>query len=310
VGHAQQSALPVIAVVNGGSPEGGERYAAAFRLGLSAFGYTDGGNVSVEYHWLEGRYDRVPALLADWVRRRVAVIATPGSATAALAAKAATADIPIVFGVGDDPVGLGLVVSLNRPGGNVTGVNFFANEAVSKRMGLLHELVPKVGRMAILVNPDDFVTGTVEAARAQETASAMGLSIDVLKASTGNEIEQTFATMVGEGIVALVVGGSGYFASRRVQLATLALRHKIATAYANRAIVEVGGLMSYGADLAQMFYQVGAYAAQILWNTKPTDLPVFQQSNRFEFIINLQTAHALGIDVPPGLLALADEVIE
>jgi putative ABC transport system substrate-binding protein len=310
VGRAQQSARPVIGMVNAGSAEtGGALYATAFRLGLSEFGFTDGQNLSIEYQWLGGRYDHLPALVADWVRRRVAVIATPGSATAALAAKAATSDIPIVFGIGDDPVGLRLVASFNRPGGNATGINFFANEAVPKRMGLLHELVPKVSRMAMLVNPDEFVTGTVEAARAQEAASAMGLSIDVLKASTNSEIEQAFATMVGEGIAALVVAGSGYFASRRVQLATLASRYGIAAAYANRAVVQVGGLMSYGTDLTQMFHQVGAYAGQILRGAKPADLPVVQ-STRFEFAINLTTAKTLGIEIPPGLLAIADEVIE
>jgi putative ABC transport system substrate-binding protein len=307
--RAQQATMPVVGFINGGAPDPAARFTAAFRAGLTESGYVDGRNVVVEYHWLEGQYDRIPGLVADLVRRRVAVIATPGILPAALAAKAATSTIPIVFGIGDDPVGLGLVASLNRPGGNVTGMNFFANEAVPKRLGLLHELVPKASRVAMLTNPSDFATLSVEAPRAQDSARAIGWSIDVLKASTTREIEQAFATMDREGIVALVVAGSGYFTSRRVQLATLATRYRIAAAYANRAIVEVGGLMSYGTDLAHMFHQVGAYAGQILKGTNPADLPVVQ-STRFEFVINSQTARALDLDLPPTLLAIADEVIE
>jgi putative ABC transport system substrate-binding protein len=239
----------------------------------------------------------------------VAVIATPGTYDGALAAKTATATIPIVFGVGENPVSLGLVASLSRPGGNVTGVNFFSNEAVPKRLGLLHDLVPRATRITVLVNPGTLI-GTEGTLRESENAARlMGLSIDILKASTSREIEAAFATLARDGAEALFVAGDGYFVSRRVQFAILAAHHHIPVAYGNRDFVEVGGLMSYGADVPDMFRQVGAYTGRILKGTKPADLPVVQ-STRFEFLINMQAARALGIDVSPGLLAIADEVIE
>jgi putative ABC transport system substrate-binding protein len=307
--RAQQSAMPVIGFVSARSPEGSAHLAATFRKGLNETGTVEGQNVIVEYHWLDGRFDQLPSLMADLVRRRLAVIATPGSNLAAQAAKAATATIPVVFGVGEDPVKLGLVSSLARPGDNATGINFFAQEAAAKRLGLLHELVPKAVRIAVLVNPAN--TPATEAALRDipEAARAIGLQIQILKASTSREIEEAFATLVREQAEALFVAGDTFFASRRVQFATLAARHGIPAAHADRDAVEAGALMSYGADITDMFRQVGVYTGQILKGAKPADLPVIQ-STKFEFVINLQTARALGLEVPPGLLTAADEVIE
>jgi putative tryptophan/tyrosine transport system substrate-binding protein len=307
--RAQQPALPVIGFVNGGSAVAFTGYAAAFRKGLSESGYVDGQNLTVEYHWLDGQYDRLPALMADLVRRRVAVIATPGSDATAPAAKAATAAIPIVFGVAQDPVKLGLVDSLARPGGNATGFNFFAGEVNAKRLGLLHELVPKAVRVAVLVNPANAASAEATLRDVSEAARTMGLQIQVLNASTSREIESAFAILAGERPDALFVAGDAFFNSRRVQLATLAAHHRIPAAYADRDIVAAGGLMSYGTDIADMFRQVGVYTGKILKGAKPADLPVVQ-STKFEFVINLATARALGIAVPPMLLALTDEVIE
>jgi len=309
VARAQQSALPVIGLVDGGSLDTTARFMAALRAGLGETGYVEGQNVAIEYHWLEGQLDRLPMLMADLVRRRVAVIATPGIVAATLAAKAATATIPIVFGVGDDPVRLGLVASLARPGGNATGTNIFTNEAVQKRLGLLRELVPKVNRVAVLVNPQN--TGSAEATlrEVQDGARLIGLPIDILKASTGREIEAAFATMARERVEALLVAPDTYFLARRVQLVTLATRHGIATFFGVREYVEAGGLMSYGTELADMYRQIGAYTGQILKGANPAELPVVQ-STKFEFVINLTTARALSIDVPPTLLSLADELID
>ena len=301
--------MPVVGFVNGGSADASAGHVAAFRKGLGETGYVEGQNVTVEYHWLEGQYDRLPALMADLVRRRVAVIATPGSTPAALAAKAATATIPIVFGVGEDPVKLGLVASLARPGGNATGINFFAQEVVAKRLGLLHELVPKAVRVAVLVNPANATSAETTLRDVQEAARAIGLQIQVLNASTSREIDAAFATLARERPDALFVAADAFFASRRVQFATLAARDRIPAAYANRDFVAAGGLMSYGTDFADSYRQVGVYTGNILKGAKPADLPVVQ-STKFEFVINLQTAKALGIDVPPTLLAIADEVIE
>jgi putative ABC transport system substrate-binding protein len=307
--RAQQSTLPGVGFINAGSPEGGARNAAAFRAGLGELGYVDGRNVTIEYHWLEGQSVGLPDLLADLVRRRVAVIATPGLSFAAGVAKTMTSTIPIVFGSGDDPIRLGLVASLARPGGNLTGMNFFSLEAVPKQVGLLHELVPRAVRLAVLVNPQNNSEVESVLREAQDAARRIGLSIDVLKASTGREIEDAFTTLVREPDKVLLVGGDGYFASRRVQFATLATRYGIAAIYSNRDFVEVGGLMSYGTNVADMFRQLGSYTGQILKGAMPADLPVVQ-STKFEFVINLQTARALGIEVPPTLLARADEVIE
>jgi ABC-type uncharacterized transport system substrate-binding protein len=304
--RAQQSGKPVVGFVNAGSSD--PPLGAAFRKGLNEVGYVEDQNVMVEYHWLEGQFDRLPALMADLVRRRIAVIATPAGNAAALAAKTATTTIPIVFGVGDDPVKLGLVASLARPGGNLTGINFFANELTAKRLALLHELVPKAVRIAVLFNPANPASEST-LRDIPDAAGAMGLQIQVLKASTRAEIEAAFATLVRDRADALYVAGDVFFTSRRVQFVTLAAHHRIPASYASREAVEAGGLMGYDADRAGMYRQVGAYTGQILKGAKPADLPVLQ-STKFEFVINMQTARALGLEVPPQLLASVDEVIE
>ena len=306
---AQQAALPVVAFFNGGSADANARNVAAFRKGLSEIGYLEGQNVAIEYHWLEGQYDRLSALMADLVRRKVAVIATLGSKPAVLAAKVATATIPIVFGVPQDPVQLGLVASLARPGGNATGINFFTSEVVAKRLRLLHDLVPKAVRVAVLVNPAVSSTAESTIRDVQEAAPTIGLQIQILNATTIGEIDAAFATAARERPDALFVAADGFFSGRAVQFATLTARNNIPATYASRDIVAVGGLMSYGTDLSDMFRQVGVYTGKILKGTKPADLPVLQ-STKFEFVINLQTARALGIEVPPAVLSIADEVIE
>jgi putative tryptophan/tyrosine transport system substrate-binding protein len=306
--RAQQQ-TPVIAVINGGTFDTSTRTLNAFRTGMGETGYVEGQNVSVEYHWLDGQFNQVRALVADLVRRRVALIATPGTVAAALAAKAATATIPIVFGVNDNPVRLGLVASSARPGGNLTGMNFFSQEAVPKRLGLLHELLPRANRIALLINSSNPAGSETTLREAQDAAHSLGLSIEILTASTNREIEAAFGNMRASGIEALFIAGDGYFISRRVQFATLGARHGIATSFHVREFVEAGGLMSYGTDLAEMWHQVGTYTGQILKGSLPADLPVVQ-STRFELVLNLQTARALGIEVPPTMLASADEVIE
>ena len=307
--RAQQSAMPVIGLVNAGSREMAAERPAAFRKGLAETGYVEGQNVTVEYHWLNGQYDRVPSLMADLVRRRVAVIATPGATPVAQAAKAATTTIPIVFGVGEDPVKLGLVASLARPGGNATGINFFYSEVTAKRLGLLHELVPKAVRVTVLVNPANAPITEATLREVPEAARAIGLQIQVLNASTSREIEAAFATLVRERADALFVASDAFFVSRRVQFATLAARHGIPAVHSTRVEVAAGALMSYGTDILDMWRQVGVYTGQILKGAKPPELPVIQ-SSKFEFVINLQTARALGLEVPNSLQLLADEVIE
>ena len=305
--QAQQPALPVVAFVRDGSPEANARYVAAFRKGLNESGYVEGQNVTVEYHWLEGQYDRLPALLADLVRRQVAVIATPGNVTS-VAAKAATAAIPIVFAVGEDPVKLGLVASLARPGGNATGTNFLLVEVTAKRLRLLHELVPKAVRVAVLVNPSNSATDTTVRGT-KEAAATLGLQLQILNASSIGEIDEAFATLARERPDALFVGGDAFFIGRTVQLATLTARYGIPSTYSQRIYVAAGGLMSYGTDFGEAFRQVGVYTGSILKGAKPADLPVLQ-STKFELVINLQTARVLGIEVPPGIMSIADEVIE
>jgi ABC-type uncharacterized transport system substrate-binding protein len=301
--------MPIVGFVSGRSAEASVRQAAAFRKGLNEIGFVESQNVMVEYHWLEGQYNRLPSLMADLVRRRVAVVATPGSNPAALAAKAATATIPIVFGVGEDPVKLGLVATLARPGGNATGINFFAAELAAKRLGLLHELMPKAVRVAVLVNPANATTTEATLRDIPEAARALGLQIQVVKASTSREIEAAFATLVRDRADALFVGPDGFFVSRGVQFATLATRYGIPAIYSNRDITVAGGLMSYGADILDMYRQAGVYTGRILKGAKPADLPVVQ-SSKFEFVINVQTARALGLEVPNSMQLLADEVIE
>jgi putative ABC transport system substrate-binding protein len=301
--------MPVIGFITVGSSDASAGWAAAFRQGLSEIGYVEGQNVTIEYHWLEGRYDLLPALVADLVRRRVAVIATPATTAAALAAKAATNTIPIVFGVGEDPVKLGLVASLARPGGNATGINFLLQEVVAKRLGILLELQPKPVRIAVLVNPADAPVTETTLRDVQEAARASALPVRILNASTNSEIDAAFATLASERADALFVAADNYFGSRRVQLAVLAARYRIPVILPQREFVEAGGLMSYGTDIADNNRQVGVYAGKILKGAKPADLPVVQ-STKFEFVINLQTARSLGIDVPATLLSRADKVIE
>src|SRR6516162_5930939 len=291
--RAQQPAMPVIGFLHPGASEIGARDVAAFRKGLQESGYVEGQNVTVEYHWLEGQYDRLPALMADLVRRPVTVIAIPGSGPATRAAKAVTATIPIVFGVAGDPVQLGLVASLARPGGNATGVNFLSEEVAAKRLRLLHELVPTAARVAVLVNPANAAATENTLRDLQEAAPIIGLQLRVLKATTIGEIDAAFAALAHERPDALFVGPDGFLSSRRVQLAILAARE----------------MMSYGTDQLDMSRQVGVYTGSILKGAKPSDLPVLQ-STRFEFVINLQTAKTLGIEVRPSVLSIADEVIE
>jgi putative ABC transport system substrate-binding protein len=307
VARAQQPAMPVIGLVSARSADVSADVAAAFRNGLGETGYVDGQNVTVEYHWLEGQFDRLPALMADLVRRRVAVIVTPAEA-AALAAKAATTTIPIVFRVGEDPVKLGLVANLGRPGGNATGVNFFEGETLAKRLALLHELVPKAVRVAVLSNPANATNADVTF-RVQEAAHSMGLQVHVLNATTIDEIDAAFATLARDHSDALYVVTNGFFNSRRVQIAILAARDRIPAVYGFREYVAAGGLISYGTDIAESCRQVGAYTCKILKGAKPADLPVLQPI-KFELVINRSTAKALGLTIPETLLAIADEVIQ
>jgi putative ABC transport system substrate-binding protein len=306
--RAQQSVIPIIGFVSAGSADGSADRLRAFRKGLSETGYVEGQNVTIEYHWLEGQYDRVPALMADLVRRRVAIIVTPDAIAPSITAKAATATIPIVFGVGQDPVKLGLVASFARPGGNATGVNNFSQAVAAKRLALLHELVPKAVRVSVLFNSANVGT-EANLREAQEAARFIGLQIHVLNASTSNEVDAAFATLARERPDALLVAPDGFFNSRRVQITTLAARGRIAATYPNRDFIVAGGLMSYGTDAADRFRQVGVYAGNILKGAKPADLPVVQPT-KFELVINLKTARALGLTIPETLLATADEVIQ
>jgi putative ABC transport system substrate-binding protein len=307
--RAQQQAMPVVALVQSASPDGTSRGLAAFRNGLGESGYVEGQNAAIEYHWLEGHFDRLPSLMADLVRRRVSVIATPGSVVSALAAKAATATVPIVFAVNDDPVKLGLAASLARPGGNATGINSLSVEVSAKRLGLLHELVPMAARIAVLVNPGVVTTAESTLRDTREAARALGMEIVALEAGNPREIEAAFATLARERAEALFVAPNAFFLNRRVQIATLATRHAVPAIYSSRDIVEVGGLMSYGADNSEAFRQAGAYTGRILKGAKPADLPVIQ-SSKFELVINLATARAMELAVPGDLLSIADEVIE
>jgi len=300
-----QQAAPIVAFISGRSAGDDANYGAAFRNGLSETGTIAGQGATVEYHWLDGRYDQLPAIMADLVHRRVAVITTV-VAPAAHAAKAATATIPIVFGVGEDPVSTGLVASLAHPGGNATGINFFNVEAVAKQLFLLHELVPKATRVAVLVNPAN-AQSTVQAA--SDAARTLGLEIRALEASTSREIDATFAALERERVDALLIAPDSFLSSRRVQFTILAANKGIPAVGIGRDAVEIGLLMNYGTDLIDTYRQVGIYAGQILKGARPADLPVIQ-ATKFELAINLITAKALGLEVPASLLAIADEVIE
>jgi putative tryptophan/tyrosine transport system substrate-binding protein len=302
---AQQAAMPVIGFLFGGSPETSANFVVAFRKGLGEAGYVEGQNVAIEYLWTHNENDRLPELAADLVRRRVTVIVTPNFIAAALAAKAATATIPIVFGGGFDPVQAGLVASLNQPGGNLTGVSFMSVETGGKRLGLLHELLPGAARFAMLVNPTN-PNAEPNITEARAATSVIGRQIEVLTASTNRDIDTAFASLRAD---ALLVSPEPLFTTRRVQLVTLAARHAVPTMYYIREFAEIGGLMSYGPNLADQYRQVGVYTGRILKGEKPADLPILRPTT-FEFVINLQTAKTLGLEVPPTLLARADEVIE
>jgi ABC-type uncharacterized transport system substrate-binding protein len=306
--RAQQGAMPVVGFVNPGSPDALTFILRAIRQGLKDTGYVEGENVAIEYRWGENQIERLPELTADLVRRQVAVIATP--ITGALAAKVATATIPIVFVSGEDPVRHGFVASLARPGGNMTGVNIFANELVAKRLELLRELVPGAARVALLVNPTNPATAETTSRDVQAAARDIGLQVQVFNASTGREIDAAFATIFSRDWPdALFVAGDPLFTNRRVQLVLLATRHALPSTYAGRQFPEIGGLMSYGASLTDAWRQMGVYAGRILKGAKPADLPVVQ-SSKFELVINGQAARVLGLEVSPTLLARADEVIE
>ena len=304
-----QPAMRVIGYLSGVTPDGDTERVRALRQGLKETGYVEGENVTIEYRWAENQFDRLPALAAELVRRQVAVIVATGGTLPALAAKAATTTIPIVFGVGDDPVRLGLVASLARPGGNATGINFFLGELTAKRLEILRELVPAAVRVAVLVNPANAARAASTTRDAERAAQAMALQIKIFTASTSGEIHAAFASLARERPDALFVGSDPLFTSRRVQLATLAARHGVPASFASRDNVEAGGLVSYGTNLNDAFLQNGVYAGRILKGEKPADLPVVQ-STKFELVINLSTAKALGLEVPAMLLARADEVVE
>jgi putative tryptophan/tyrosine transport system substrate-binding protein len=310
VARAQQTAMPVIGFLNTASPDGYADRLRGFRQGLEESGYVEGENVAIDYRWAEGQLTRLPALAAELVRRPVAVIAALGSPNLALAAKAATTTIPIVFLVGEDPVQLGLVASLARPGGNLTGINLFNTELATKRLELLRQLVPPVRHVAVLVNPSGNSSSTESTVKAVDQAGhAMGLQIRIHKASTSQEIDAVFATFTPERPDALFVEGDAFFNSRRVQLVHLASHHRVPATYGGRDYPNIGGLMSYGTNITDVYRQAGIHSGRILKGAKPTDLPVVQ-SSKFELVINHQTARMLGLTVPDKLLVAADEVIE
>ena len=305
--RAQRKAMPVVGYLSTGLPGPFAPFVAAFRQGLSETGYVEGQNLAIEYRWAEGSYDRLPALAADLVGRKVDVIVTSGT-PAARAAKSATSTIPIVFASGGDPVELGLVANLAQTGGNLTGVGFVDVELMPKRLELLSELVPTAGVIALLVNPNNSDTERIMRDM-QEAARAKGLQLHVLKAGTEGEIDAAFASLTQLQAGALVVSTDSFFTNHRKQLVALAARRAVPTIYRRRAYAAAGGLISYGASLTSMYHQAGIYAGRILTGEKPADLPV-QQPTKFELVINLKTAKAMGLTVPPALLSRADEVIE
>jgi putative ABC transport system substrate-binding protein len=307
--RAQQSTMPVIGFLNNGVSDA-DAYAtrvAAFREGLRENGYVEGRDAVIDFRWAEGRYDRLPAMAADLVNRHVAVIAASATA-AALAAKAATSIIPIIFAISGDPVKFGLVSSVPRPGGNATGINFFTVAVNQKRLGLLHELVPKAAEIGFLANASSS-NPTRDIEDAQAAAEQLGYKLVVVKASTVNEIDAAFATLVQAKVGGLVVSPDGFFLGRRVQITTLAARHAIPAVYPVREFAAAGGLMSYASRLSDAYRDMGVYVARVLKGAKPADLPVLEPT-KLELVINLSTAKALALDIPPGVLAIADEVIE
>jgi putative tryptophan/tyrosine transport system substrate-binding protein len=307
--RTQPRTLPVVGYLQTGAADLSAHLIAAFRQGLSETGFVEGRNVAIEYRFADGQYDRLPAMAADLVRRRVAVIAAVGGGHPALATKAATSTIPIVFASGDtDPVQEGIVASLSRPGGNVTGVSAMLGALTAKRIGLLHELIPKATAIAMLANPDT-LSIAAQSAEAQTAAQTIGLALHVLNASSERDFDAAFATIIERKIGALLVSADAFYGSRRKQLVGLAERNAIPTSYYRREFVEEGGLMSYATPLPDMYRQAGIYAGRILGGDKPADLPVMQPT-KFELVINRKTATSLGIEVPAMLLALADEVIE
>jgi putative ABC transport system substrate-binding protein len=306
---AQQPSMPVVGVLHTQSLDRFTEQMRGFRQGLKEVGYIEGENVAIEYRWAENQMDRLPALASELVRRQVAVIAALGGGGSSLAAKAGTTTIPIVFNVGDDPVRLGLVASLAKPGGNLTGVNFLFGELAAKRLELLRMLLPAATRVAVLINPANPTDAETTLRDIEAAAPKMGLQIQVLHASTSREINEAFATIVRERPDGLLVGAGPPFSSRRVQLVQLAARHALPAIYATRQNADIGGLMSYGASLTDAYREVGVYVGKILRGAKPADLPVLQ-SSKFELVINAETARMLGLTVPPTLLSIADEVIE
>jgi putative tryptophan/tyrosine transport system substrate-binding protein len=307
--RAQRPAKPVIGYLGPGSPEASTNLVAAFRKGLSEVGYVEGRNVAIEFRWAHNENDRLPELAADLVRRGVQVIVTQVATLAVFAAKAATTSIPVVFGIGADPVRAGLVASLNRPGGNVTGVTTMSLELMPKRLGLLQELLPKATRFAVLVNPTNRFGAEPATADARATAAATGRQVEVFGASSNGDIDAVFTALARNRAEAIAFTPDALFDDRRVHLATLAARHQLPALHWKREFAEVGGLMSYGSNVADVFRQTGNYAGRILNGEKPAELPVLR-ATKFEFVINLQTAKVIGIEIPPSLLALADEVIE
>jgi putative ABC transport system substrate-binding protein len=306
--HAQQQpTMPVIGYLSASSPVGRAHLVTAFRRGLHEAGYVEGQNVAIEYRWAQDQYDRLPDLAAELVRRNAALIAAT-DAPSATAAKSATASVPIVFASGGDPIRDGLVASLNRPGGNLTGVTMLSSEIGGKQLGLLHQLVPEAGRIAVLVDPHwPYTEPFVQDVRT--AAAAIGKHIDVLSASTSGDLDRVFASFAQKPVDALLIGPSALINNRRVHLATLAAYHRVPAIYALREQAEARGLMSYGASFTDVNRQAGLYAGRILKGTKPGDLPVMQ-SAKFELVINLNTARAFGLSIPPALIAIADEVIE